>query len=78
MFGRSSGDLLCYSLFARHSSGSRAGNGLVGPIAQYDRGLIGPPLVLVSGWSDNGWLSGGHAVRMAMELCKPNTGSLAR
>lgn len=28
-------------------------------------------LVLVSGWSDNGWLSGGHAVRMAMELCKP-------
>lgn len=28
------------------------------------------PLVLVSGWSDNGWLSGGHAVRMAMELCK--------
>jgi hypothetical protein len=28
-------------------------------------------LVLVSGWSDNGWLSGGHAVRMAMELCAP-------
>jgi len=27
-------------------------------------------LVLVSGWSDNGWLSGGHAVRMAMELCE--------
>ena len=26
--------------------------------------------VLVSGWSDNGWLSGGHAVRMAMELCQ--------
>lgn len=26
--------------------------------------------VLVSGWSDNGWLSGGHAVRMAMEICK--------
>jgi hypothetical protein len=26
--------------------------------------------VLVAGWSDNGWLSGGHAVRMAMELCK--------
>ena len=26
-------------------------------------------LVLVSGWSDNGWLSGGHAVRMALELC---------
>ncbi|KAH9056913.1 hypothetical protein EDB87DRAFT_1633199 [Lactarius vividus] len=25
-------------------------------------------LVLVSGWSDNGWLSGGHAVRMALEL----------
>ncbi|KAH0838170.1 hypothetical protein J3R83DRAFT_6421 [Lanmaoa asiatica] len=25
-------------------------------------------IVLVSGWSDNGWLSGGHAVRMAMEL----------
>ncbi|TBU34710.1 hypothetical protein BD311DRAFT_773761 [Dichomitus squalens] len=25
-------------------------------------------MVLVSGWSDNGWLSGGHAVRMAMEL----------
>ncbi|KAG6889914.1 hypothetical protein C0992_003618 [Termitomyces sp. T32_za158] len=24
--------------------------------------------VLVAGWSDNGWLSGGHAVRMAMEL----------
>lgn len=24
--------------------------------------------VLVSGWSDNGWLSGGHAVRMAMEI----------
>ncbi|KAI0785462.1 hypothetical protein BC629DRAFT_1517230 [Irpex lacteus] len=26
-------------------------------------------VVLVSGWSDNGWLSGGHAVRMAMEIC---------
>lgn len=26
--------------------------------------------VLVAGWSDNGWLSGGHAVRMAMELCE--------
>lgn len=27
-------------------------------------------LVLVSGWSDNGWLSGGHAVRMAVEICE--------
>ncbi|KAK7468717.1 hypothetical protein VKT23_003220 [Stygiomarasmius scandens] len=25
-------------------------------------------MTLVSGWSDNGWLSGGHAVRMGMEL----------
>jgi len=25
-------------------------------------------MILVSGWSDNGWLSCGHAVRMAMEL----------
>ncbi|KAI5124176.1 hypothetical protein M0805_000982 [Coniferiporia weirii] len=25
-------------------------------------------MILVSGWSDNGWLSGGHAVRMAAEL----------
>lgn len=25
-------------------------------------------MILVSGWSDNGWLSGGHAVRMAVEL----------
>ena len=25
--------------------------------------------MIVSGWSDNGWLSGGHAVRMALELC---------
>ncbi|KII93761.1 hypothetical protein PLICRDRAFT_171474 [Plicaturopsis crispa FD-325 SS-3] len=25
-------------------------------------------MILVSGWSDNGWLSGGHAVRMAFEL----------
>ncbi|KAF8745103.1 hypothetical protein AX14_010573 [Amanita brunnescens Koide BX004] len=25
-------------------------------------------MILVAGWSDNGWLSGGHAVRMAMEL----------
>ncbi|KAF8578439.1 hypothetical protein K439DRAFT_1638799 [Ramaria rubella] len=25
-------------------------------------------MVLVSGWSDNGWLSGGHAVRMALEV----------
>ncbi|KAF8140417.1 hypothetical protein EV363DRAFT_1393324 [Boletus edulis] len=25
-------------------------------------------MILVSGWSDNGWLSGGHALRMAMEL----------
>ncbi|KAI0322701.1 hypothetical protein OF83DRAFT_1092505 [Amylostereum chailletii] len=25
-------------------------------------------MVIVSGWSDNGWLSGGHAVRMALEL----------
>lgn len=27
-----------------------------------------PPAVLIAGWSENGWLSGGHAVRMAMEL----------
>jgi hypothetical protein len=28
-------------------------------------------MILVSGWSDSGgWLSGGHAVRMALELCK--------
>ncbi|KAK2461628.1 hypothetical protein APHAL10511_006091 [Amanita phalloides] len=25
-------------------------------------------MILVAGWSDNGWLSGGHAVRMALEL----------
>ncbi|KAL0578601.1 hypothetical protein V5O48_003392 [Marasmius crinis-equi] len=25
-------------------------------------------MILVSGWAENGWLSGGHAVRMAMEL----------
>lgn len=25
-------------------------------------------MILVAGWSDNGWLSGGHAVRMAMEI----------
>lgn len=25
-------------------------------------------MILVSGWSENGWLSGGHAVRMALEL----------
>jgi hypothetical protein len=25
-------------------------------------------LVLVAGWSENGWLPGGHAVRMALEL----------
>ncbi|KAJ7900168.1 hypothetical protein B0H14DRAFT_2672565 [Mycena olivaceomarginata] len=25
-------------------------------------------MILVAGWSDDGWLSGGHAVRMAMEL----------
>ncbi|KIP12047.1 hypothetical protein PHLGIDRAFT_27644 [Phlebiopsis gigantea 11061_1 CR5-6] len=25
-------------------------------------------MVLVSGWSENGWLPGGHAVRMAMEI----------
>ncbi|KZT33256.1 hypothetical protein SISSUDRAFT_431482 [Sistotremastrum suecicum HHB10207 ss-3] len=25
-------------------------------------------MILISGWSDNGWLSGGHAVRMALEL----------
>lgn len=31
---------------------------------------ISRSIVLVSGWSDNGWLSGGHAVRMAVELCK--------
>ena len=34
-------------------------------------GLTDSSSVLVSGWSDNGWLSGGHAVRMAMELCTP-------
>jgi hypothetical protein len=27
-------------------------------------------MVLVSGWSDNGWLVGGHAVRMALQLCE--------
>lgn len=27
-------------------------------------------IVLVSGWCDNGWLPGGHAVRMAMEICE--------
>ena len=30
--------------------------------------LLNASVVLVSGWSDNGWLSGGHAVRMAMEI----------
>ncbi|KAF8634474.1 hypothetical protein AX15_000914 [Amanita polypyramis BW_CC] len=25
-------------------------------------------MILIAGWSDNGWLSGGHAVRMAIEL----------
>ncbi|KAM6498448.1 hypothetical protein JOM56_006396, partial [Amanita muscaria] len=25
-------------------------------------------MIVVAGWSDNGWLSGGHAVRMAIEL----------
>ncbi|TFY81848.1 hypothetical protein EWM64_g2171 [Hericium alpestre] len=25
-------------------------------------------MIIVSGWSDNGWLTGGHAVRMALEL----------
>lgn len=34
-------------------------------------------LVLVAGWSDNGWLSGGHAVRMAMELCKHSKSAMA-
>jgi len=34
-------------------------------------------IVLVSGWSDNGWLSGGHAVRMALELCKSPRESIA-
>ncbi|KAI9461022.1 hypothetical protein BJY52DRAFT_1117821 [Lactarius psammicola] len=29
-------------------------------------------MILVSGWSDNGWLSGGHAVRMALELSLHN------
>jgi hypothetical protein len=34
-------------------------------------------MVLVSGWSDSGgWLSGGHAVRMALELCEFNTNFL--
>lgn len=32
--------------------------------------------VLVSGWSDNGWLSGGHAVRMAAELCRGSSDDL--
>jgi hypothetical protein len=29
-------------------------------------------LVLVAGWSENGWLVGGHAVRMALELSMHN------
>lgn len=35
-----------------------------------DMNLTELQIVLVSGWSDNGWLSGGHAVRMAMEICE--------
>ncbi len=27
-------------------------------------------MVLVSGWSSNGWLPGGHAVRMGLEIGK--------
>ena len=25
-------------------------------------------MLIIAGWSDNGWLTGGHAVRMAMEV----------
>ncbi|PPQ63001.1 hypothetical protein CVT24_006107 [Panaeolus cyanescens] len=38
---------------------------LFAPVLRYE---AVQSMILVSGWSDNGWLSGGHAVRMAMEL----------
>lgn len=37
---------------------------LFSPVTRYE---AVQSMILVSGWSDNGWLSGGHAVRMAME-----------
>ncbi|KAF8898911.1 hypothetical protein BD779DRAFT_1666670 [Infundibulicybe gibba] len=36
---------------------------LFAPVVRYEA-----VQAMISGWSDNGWLSGGHAVRMAMEL----------
>ncbi|KAH8835706.1 hypothetical protein DL96DRAFT_1575298 [Flagelloscypha sp. PMI_526] len=30
-------------------------------------------MLIIAGWSDNGWLTGGHAVRMAMELSLENS-----
>ncbi|KZV93797.1 hypothetical protein EXIGLDRAFT_716777 [Exidia glandulosa HHB12029] len=38
---------------------------LFAPVARKE---VVQSMILVSGWSDNGWLSGGHAVRMALEL----------
>ena len=66
----SSADLFCYPICAGSPKRGGTINEFVfsemhsGSDNQYST-----LLVLVSGWSDNGWLSGGHAVRMAMELC---------
>ncbi|VDB99587.1 unnamed protein product [Peniophora sp. CBMAI 1063] len=38
---------------------------LFSPVIRYEAVQA---MVLIAGWSENGWLSGGHAVRMAMEL----------
>ena len=68
MSGRSAVNILRHIILARHATGSCASYEYVIHVRLVHADLIFLP-VLVSGWSDNGWLSGGHAVRMAMEIC---------
>jgi hypothetical protein len=70
MLGRGPDHLVCDALLAGYSARSRTGDEYDARLIQWAvQTLTVTLLVLVSGWSDNGWLSGGHAVRMAMELC---------
>lgn len=70
MLGCSSKHFACDPLLPRDPSGSDSSHECV--LYSHRMFVCGDNAfqVLVSGWSDNGWLSGGHAVRMAMELCQ--------
>lgn len=70
MFARGSDHLMCDPVRSGIACGGRPSDEYVPFYALVVFKSRSGSLVLVSGWSDNGWLSGGHAVRMALELCE--------